>query len=169
MTNDLVQAWREWDYMNECAGRKKDPFVLQSSKCLEAAILREHLAGIRPTVGQDTQYKSDSSFAGPKDAKDPEYVGGYRTKTNQETKLKAFFMRLAMAAIGWAFIVGPILVMVLHNSRTTALCTTSVCVLAFGVLVARALERPFDVLSATAAYAAVLVVFVGTTTAPNNA
>lgn len=169
MTNDLVQAWRDWDYMNECAGRKKDPFVMQSSKCLEAAILREHLAGIRPTVVQNAQYSFDSSFAGPKDTEDPEYVGGYRTKTNQETKLRAFSVRLAMAAIGWAFIVGPILVMVLHNSRTTALCTTSVCVFAFGVLVARALEKPFDVLSATAAYAAVLVVFVGTTTAPQVA
>jgi len=34
--------------------------------------------------------------------------------------------------------------------------------MAFGVLMARVLERPFDVMSATAAYAAVLVVFVGT-------
>ena len=59
--------------------------------------------------------------------------------------------------------------MVLHRSLATALFTTSVCVLAFGVLVARALEKRFDVLSATAAYAAVLVVFVGTTTAPESA
>ena len=153
--------------MNECAGRKKDPFVMQSSKCLEAAILREHLSGIRPTVVQNAQYNFDSSFAGPKHTENPEYVGGYRTKTNQETKLKAFSVRLAMAAIGWAFIVGSILVMVLHSSRIKALCTTSVYVLASGVSVARALEKPFDVLSATAAYAAVLVVFVGTTTAPS--
>ena len=83
--------------MNECAGRKKDPFVMQSSKCLEAAILREHLAGISPTVVQNAQYDFDSFFAGPKDGEDPEYMGSYRTKTNQETKLKAFSVRLAMA------------------------------------------------------------------------
>jgi len=52
--------------------------------------------------------------------------------------------------------------MMLHQSRVTILVATSVCVSAFGLVVSVYLEKPFDVLSATAAYAAVLVVFVGT-------
>jgi hypothetical protein len=52
--------------------------------------------------------------------------------------------------------------MVLHQTRVTILVTTSVCALAFGLVAAYVLEKPFDVLSTTAAYAAVLVVFVGT-------
>jgi hypothetical protein len=66
-----------------------------------------------------------------------------------------------MAAIGGAFLIGPMLVMVLHKSLLTTLLT-SVCVIVFGVILAFALDDPFDVLSGTAAYAAVLVVFVGT-------
>jgi hypothetical protein len=67
-----------------------------------------------------------------------------------------------MAAIGGAFLIGPMLVMVLHKSLLTTLLTSSVCVIVFGVILAFALDDPFDVLSGTAAYAAVLVVFVGT-------
>ncbi|KUJ17406.1 uncharacterized protein LY89DRAFT_684459 [Mollisia scopiformis] len=52
--------------------------------------------------------------------------------------------------------------MVLHKSLLTTLLTTSICVSAFGLALALFLEDPFDVLSGTAAYAAALVVFVGT-------
>jgi len=67
-----------------------------------------------------------------------------------------------MAAIGGAFLVGPMLVMVLHRSVLTSLLTASLCVVAFGLTMAIYLEKPFEVLSGTAAYAAVLMVFVGT-------
>jgi hypothetical protein len=67
-----------------------------------------------------------------------------------------------MAAIGGAFLIGPMLLMVLHKTLLTTLLTSSICVFAFGLLMAMFLEKPFDVLSATAAYAAVLVVFIGT-------
>ena len=52
--------------------------------------------------------------------------------------------------------------MVLHKSLLTSLLTSSVCVIVFDVILAFALDDPFDVLPGTAAYAAVLVVFVGT-------
>ena len=166
-----VQAWRDWDYVNECAKRTNDPFLLKSSNCLDAAILREHLAGIRSCIAPDNlallrQYEKDSSFPGPSDTKDPEVLGGLRHRVNKETSFRAFNKRLAMAALGWGFIVGPMLLMVLSDTKLTALCTSSVCVFAFGFLMARILERPFDVMSATAAYAAVLVVFVGSNIAP---
>lgn len=69
-----------------------------------------------------------------------------------------------MAFVGGAFLIGPMLLMVLHQGKVTSLVNTSVCVFAFGLVMAAFLEKPFDVLSATAAYATVLVVFVGMST-----
>lgn len=66
-----------------------------------------------------------------------------------------------MACLEEAFLIGTLLIMVLRQSFLTTLLTDSICVFAFGLLMALFLERPFDVLSGTAAYAAVLVVFVG--------
>lgn len=110
------------------------------------------------------QFDDVFSFPTPKDVKNPEVLGGLRNKINKQRKLKAFAVRITMAAAAWAFIVGPMLLMVLNNTRLTALCTASVCVFAFGMLMAWVMEKAFDVLSATAAYAAVLVVFVGSNT-----
>ena len=159
--------------MRECATRENDPFTVKTSRCLDAAIVREHLTRIRPTLDPDDEelldrHRSDSIFPLPKDSEKPEVLGGYRNTVNKQTKVKALVTRLAMAAIAWVFIVGPMLLMVLNNTQLTALLTTSVCVFAFGILMAKALDKPFDVLSATAAYAAVLVVFVGTNTAKSN-
>jgi TRAP-type C4-dicarboxylate transport system permease small subunit len=52
--------------------------------------------------------------------------------------------------------------MVLHKSLLPTLLTSSACVILFGVILAFPLHDPFNVLSGAAAYAAVLVVFVGT-------
>lgn len=155
--------------MHDCAKRKHDPFMVTSSKCLDAAAIREHLADIGSGLTNESPelvelYTEHSSNPAPIDFDKPEVLGGYRTTMIKETKFRDFFVRLGMASLGWLFIVGPMLLMVLNNTKLTALLTTSTCVGAFGLMMARALEKPFDVLSATAAYAAVLVVFVGTNT-----
>lgn len=84
-----------------------------------------------------------------------------RTETIQMLEHGEYVKKVGLAVLGGAFLIGPMLVMVLHPGLVTSL-VTSVCVFAFGLGVARFLEKPFDVLSGTAAYAAVLVVFVGT-------
>ena len=160
--------------MQDCATKKNDPFLVTSSRCLDAAVIKEHLNGIRSTLDPDVDQEliklcmEDCSFPKPIDIHKPEVLGGYRNTTIKETKSKNFVVRLCMATLGLVFIVGPMLLMVLHNTKLTALLTTSVCVGAFGVMMAKALEKPFDVLSATAAYAAVLMVFVGTNTATGH-
>ena len=159
--------------MRQCAEREDDPFTVKTSRILDAAIVREQLSAIRSTLTcEDSEllerYENDSSFLEPKDSDKPEILGGFRSNMNEKSKLKAFTERLIMAAVAWAFIIGPMLLMVLSNTKVTALSTTSVCVFAFGVLMARTLEKPFDVASATAAYAAVLMVFVGTNTAKSG-
>lgn len=86
-------------------------------------------------------------------------------KGQQERALKsALFERMFMAIFGGVALIGPMLIMTLHPSRNTSLITTSVAVFIFAVLLANGASDSSgkDILGATAAYAAVLVVFVGT-------
>jgi len=86
----------------------------------------------------------------------------------ERQKESAYSERLWMGIFGGVALIGPMLLMVLHRDRNTSVITTSVATLLFAVLLtrtARELEGK-DVLAATAAYAAVLVVFVGASLAP---
>lgn len=76
----------------------------------------------------------------------------------------AFKDRVLLAAVGGAFLVGPMWLMVLQSGLYTTLITTTVSVAGFGILMAYFLEEGKDVLGSTAAYATVLVVFVGAST-----
>jgi hypothetical protein len=73
-------------------------------------------------------------------------------------------LRLIMALFGGIAIIVPMLIMALHSSRTTNLVTTSVATFLFAIIIAFGAKGSSgkDVLVGTAAYAAVLVVFVGT-------
>jgi hypothetical protein len=84
----------------------------------------------------------------------------------REKKWQAFLSRLAIALFGGAALIAPMLIMTLHPSKLTSLLTTSVFVVGVAVVLAWQLEdaKNQDVMAATAAYAAVLVVFVGTGT-----
>jgi hypothetical protein len=77
---------------------------------------------------------------------------------------KAFTGRVAMALFGGVSLIVPKLVMTLHPSRNTSLITTSTATFIFAIALALGASDTAgkDVLAATAAYAAVLVVFVGT-------
>lgn len=83
---------------------------------------------------------------------------------------KAFTARLVFALLGRISLIGPILIMTLHESTSTSLSTVSVATFIFALvmaLFATKVDRN-DVLAATAAYAALLVVFIGTSK-PSNA
>jgi hypothetical protein len=77
---------------------------------------------------------------------------------------KAFAERIAMALFGGVSLIVPMLVMTLYPSRNTDLITTSTATFIFAIVLALGATSAAgkDVLAATAAYAAVLVVFVGT-------
>lgn len=66
-----------------------------------------------------------------------------------------------MALIGGLSLISPMLIMVLHKDLLTTLLTTSISVLIFGFILALYLKSPETVMGVVAAYAAVLVVFVG--------
>ncbi len=87
---------------------------------------------------------------------------GQRNLVNKDRGLKEFTERFAMAGFGGVALVGPMLLMVLHKGQTTSLATTSVAVFLFAAVVAyKSRATPEAIVSAVAAYAAVLVVFVG--------
>jgi Family of unknown function (DUF6594) len=76
----------------------------------------------------------------------------------------AFSERLRMALFGGLGLLAPVIVMTLVPGRTSYLVTTSVAILLFALALAIFAEKTSgkDILAATAAYAAVLVVFIGT-------
>lgn len=86
-----------------------------------------------------------------------------REKRSQKTALTE---RISMAMFGGVALIAPMLIMTLHPSRNTSLITTSLATFIFALVLAVGATQSAgkDVLAATAAYAAVLVVFVGTNT-----
>lgn len=86
-----------------------------------------------------------------------------REKRSQKTALTE---RIIMATFGGVALIAPMLIMTLHSSRNTSLITTSLATFIFALVLAIGATNSAgkDVLTATAAYAAVLVVFVGTNT-----
>lgn len=88
-------------------------------------------------------------------------IGGTRSENRAKSELAQLRDRVVMALLGGVFLVGPMWLMMLHRTLYTCLVATTVCVVLFGLVMAWLLERPMEVLSGTAAYAAVLVVFVG--------
>ena len=88
----------------------------------------------------------------------------------ERSQKNALTQRIIMALFGGVALIGPMLIMTLHQSRNTSLITASVATFLFALLMAFAARDSAgkDVLAITAAYAAVLVVFVGTSTAPST-
>ena len=88
----------------------------------------------------------------------------------ERARKNAFTQRIIMAMYGGAALIGPMLIMTLHPSKNTNLITVSVATFLFALVLAFVARDSAgkDVLASTAAYAAVLVVFVGTSLTPTS-
>ncbi|KAI1322753.1 hypothetical protein F5Y16DRAFT_415564 [Xylariaceae sp. FL0255] len=85
-----------------------------------------------------------------------------RAKTNKERRRKALVFRFAVALFSGVALIAPMLIMVLHQGIPTALATTSVAVFILAIVVALYSNAGAEAIMGTvAAYAAVLIVFVG--------
>ena len=108
----------------------------------------------------------------PRVPKDWDFSGAFlqSEREKKEKKLKEFGHRLLSAVFGGIALVAPMLIMTLHQTRTTCLVTTSVFVLVVALLLAGFMgdTKSQDVIGATAAYAAVLVVLVSTSLSSNS-
>lgn len=106
---------------------------------------------------------------GPLDPRLPRVPDGWdfdgTVLATERRQLSDFQERLFMAVFGGLALVGPVVIMSLWGTKTVCLATTAGCVTVVAVILARFMTeaQPKDVIAATAAYAAVLVVFVGAT------
>ncbi|KAF2094139.1 hypothetical protein NA57DRAFT_80556 [Rhizodiscina lignyota] len=121
------------------------------------ATTREQAAAIAKQDGQPSDAGSISldNFEGP-----PKYA---------PSSVVDGFGRLIMAVLGGASLLVPMLIMTFFKSQTARLVTVSVAVLLFGIILSigtRASNQ--ELLAATAAYTAVMVVYVGSANDTNG-
>lgn len=143
-------AYRDWD---------RNPFHLKAERAMERELLGHLKAlGVQPSrmaqPGEDDDERTMPVLpGGPWD-----YPSASRTRRR----------RYALAILGGLILNVPMVLMVMVPTREVSLSTVGVCTVIFAVAAAyfSPTKLPIDLLAATAAYAAVLVVFVGGTTAP---
>lgn len=136
-------------------GYDEDPFILRTSRELNVRLFEE--GSIIPYV------VSPSDLEEAEDSDWPQLPFKSRNEMQQKTKAQELLWRFIAAVGGGIALLAPMLLMVLRNDLLTSLLAVSVCVLAFAVIGAVYSEGPpGELLVATTAYAAVLVVFVGT-------
>lgn len=154
---------RDYDYVMECSKRPQDYFLATGERSTDHYVTRRV---VNDVLDRSNQIELDKPYGerqlGPWEH-DSQPIGGTRNSTLKARSFDDFRDRLFLATVGAALLLGPMWRMVLHDTLYTGLVTTTVCVAVFGFVVVFRLDKPMDVLSATAAYAAVLVVFVGLT------
>lgn len=86
-----------------------------------------------------------------------------RAGREERERKSASTLRLTMGLFGGISLIVPMLIMALHPTKNTTLITTSLVTIVFTVIIAFGARDSSgkDVLLVTAAYAAVFVVFVG--------
>lgn len=156
---------KDYDYMTECSKRKRDPFHASGEYYTDKLALQRILSdtGLQPEFDRlelKTQ-KSRGKWETPNAEAPRNTILGTREVNVNVLATRAFYWRLVLAILSAAFLLGPMWMMASSPRRETALWGTTAFVLVFGLLMARCLERDAEVMSNTAAYAAVLVVFVG--------
>lgn len=139
-------AYRDWD---------NNPFHLKAERPMERDLF-SHLKsmGIQPERVRSIPPAEDSLM--------PDLPGGpwdYPSATRTRRQ------RYALAILGGVILNAPMILMVLIPSTAVSLATVGVCTIIFAVASSyfSPTKLPVDLLTATAAYAAVLVVFVGGT------
>lgn len=141
----------------------KDLFVASSAKPLTRKLM------IDKQVIEVNPAQTPAQIYGPK--QQTYLPGGQRrhvnAEKNEELRMKSWRARLErfwISVLGGVALIAPMLVMALHNDRTTALAITSGSVFLFAIIFAIIIPAPPEVaLTAVSAYAAVLIVFVGST------
>lgn len=161
VAKNSVQAARDNDFMHDCVNRGlNDPFVVTSKRVVDANVLNVLINQIPLEVRRTENEFAAVNFATPVESR-AHPIGETRSVVARKQKIHSFLERLVIALVGGAFLVVPVWIMVLYRAKYTSLVVTSSAVVLCGIVTAWKLERSEHVLSVTAAYAAVLVVFVG--------
>ena len=168
----------------ECSSRQRDPFLVSSTRTIDRKILKAVMRGFLPNdqgqgrVGGEEARDTDAGKTTIErivaKLSEAEHRSGWESEneyipmvgTRSHNRHTSLFTRLVAAAIGIAFLVGPMWLMMINTGFYTALIATTVFISAFGTMMACVLDRRQDVLAGTLAYAAVMVVFVGLVRSP---
>ncbi|KAH9234659.1 hypothetical protein K456DRAFT_1724221 [Colletotrichum gloeosporioides 23] len=147
-----IKAIQDYDYIETRSKSTRDPFLVTGEYRADNYILKCYID--REIAKRITSYADSLKlWDGHDKPNSPISVA----------RLKDGFLKLFMAAAaGGAFLIGPMWLMVLDGGLYTSLITTSAFVTVFGLWMAYLLPKMDEVLGSTAAYAAVLIVFVGT-------
>jgi len=121
------------------------------------------IASIREKVKKHLRAKNHFSLNRPQFA--DHSLTRWRKLKVVKTK-ERFISRASGAVFGGLAVIVPMLIMSLHPTRLTQLLTASVFVVAIALILAWLMDEAErkDIIAATAAYGAVLVVFVGAST-----
>ncbi|KAL7806368.1 hypothetical protein V8C44DRAFT_339025 [Trichoderma aethiopicum] len=172
LLQQYIAATRDNDYIRACVDRGlHDPFLIRSERMVDAAILNRELSHIpsdrweKDLFLQFENEKERFNFVPPLE-REPTAIGGTRTAMTRKQWTEDFLRRIVLSVVGGAFLVVPMWLMIKLNSQSASLITTTVFVFVSGIAAAYALDNAIAVISTTAAYAAVLVVFVGTNSSP---
>ncbi|CAG7560310.1 unnamed protein product [Fusarium equiseti] len=157
-----VQALRDYEYMEKRSLGSDDPFYLSGEKWLDRNLLKKIVgnnAGRLIKEGINNEFDARGYWQkGPGDA---DRFSDTRRENYQRNWFTGFYQGLGAATVAGIFLIVPMWLMVLHKTLWTALVSTTVFVVVFGALAAWFLTSFMEVMTSTAAYAAVLVVFVG--------
>ncbi|KAI7610661.1 glutamine synthetase/guanido kinase, partial [Hortaea werneckii] len=150
---------RNLDFMREKAklGYDRDPFLMKSSRAFERGILES--TGLIPH-----HVLPKGELPPPEDHEHPVLANetGGRHHANEVTLKRQRLERFAMASFGGLLIIVPMLIMANVPGKVASLVTSCVAITIFAALVTLVTKLgPHEVLASVAAYAAVLVVFVG--------
>ncbi|EAQ85535.1 predicted protein [Chaetomium globosum CBS 148.51] len=160
-STDAVQGLQDYDDMDKRNQQSSsDPFRMTGGKKLDRIILEA-------AIGEATQRQFRGRHA--RDVRKWDSHMSAVVPSRTENRYRNLLSRLLVSAVGAGFLIGPMSLMILETGLYVALISTTVFVTIFGALVACFLDEHIHVLSTTAAYAAVLVVFVGLTSEANRA
>lgn len=138
---------RKLDHMGQCAlrGYDEEPYLMKSS----SALIPQHVLPSGP-------------LPIPRDHSSPLLREVGRKKANRMAYDKLRLLRFTVAASGVSLVIVPMLIMANVPGKVASLVTTCVAILIFAALVTLVSKlSPNEVLATTAAYAAILAVFVG--------
>ncbi|KAI1753610.1 hypothetical protein F4782DRAFT_82845 [Xylaria castorea] len=156
--NDLetyIKAVQDYDHMTSHSKLPRDPFYVTGERYVDAYVLHSLLGdAAKDITGEPILVNAPWETT-------EEPIGGTRNEMTAKSESANFKKRIAIAAVAGFFLIGPMWLMVLHNTLYTCLVSTTVSVTVFGIILACSLDSPKEVMSGTAAYAAILVVFVG--------
>lgn len=142
--------------MQECTQRERDPFLVTAERLTDDEIMQEtmkHIDTRRFTLQScpEIQAWEDKNMPIPQT----------RNAAAGRGRMQKLVERLTLAVLGGGLLVGPMWLMIIHNSQYVCLSSATGFVFLFGLIMALRLDKGTDVLASTCAYAAVLVVFVG--------